>query len=80
MKNGQSYSLSVMVFCISCSGTKTLQKNKTMTKTPFVWGQAFIFMTDRFNNGTIKRFKLWETKLENFAVLKVVISKEFQKN
>jgi alpha-amylase len=47
--------LSVMVFCMSCSSTKNISENKTMTKTPFVWEAASVYflMTDRFNNGDL---------------------------
>ncbi|TRX21005.1 alpha-amlyase, partial [Flavobacterium franklandianum] len=49
--------LSVLAFCVSCSGTKPVTENNTpikkTKKTPFVWEGANVYflMTDRFNNG-----------------------------
>lgn len=49
--------LSVLAFCVSCSGTKTVTENNTpikkTKKAPFVWEGANVYflMTDRFNNG-----------------------------
>jgi alpha-amylase len=49
--------LSVLAFCVSCSGTKTVAENSTTIKktrkAPFVWEGANVYflITDRFNNG-----------------------------
>jgi alpha-amylase len=81
MKNGQSYSTVSYGILYQLLEHKNTSENKTMTKTPFVWKGVYFLMTDRFNNGDPSNDLNFgrDKKTENFVVLKVVISKEFQK-
>ncbi|WP_369765784.1 alpha-amylase family glycosyl hydrolase [Flavobacterium sp. WC2429] len=52
-KNTALILLFTMAFFASCSSTKTIKKNNSISETPFVWESASVYflLTDRFNNG-----------------------------
>ncbi|WP_367773232.1 alpha-amylase family glycosyl hydrolase [Flavobacterium sp. WC2421] len=52
-KNTALILLFTTAFFASCSSTKTIKKNNSISETPFVWESASVYflLTDRFNNG-----------------------------